>query len=119
MTAWAWLKVVSWKSVICHLTLNVFTKGSIIKIISSKLKLIQLERKIRISERQNERYVQKDISKFLPFCPPSEHLIEEFGQVYHEWNSNPGEGQVGLVEMEKEKVKEERFDIGRNVNNWE
>ena len=21
--------------------------------------------------------------------------------------------------MEKEKVKEERFDIGRNVNNWE
>ena len=121
MTAWAWLKVALWKSVFGHLMLNFFNFWPIfgIKVISSKLEPIQLEREIQISDRQNKGNVQKDIPKFLPPCPPVEQLIEEFGQVYREWNSNPGEGQIGPVEMEKEKVEEERFYIGRNVNYWE
>ena len=39
--------------------------------------------------------------------------------MYREWNPNPGECQIGPIEMEEEKVKEERSYIGRNVNNWE
>ena len=122
MTAWAWLKVALWKSVFGHLMLNFFNFWPIfgIKVISSKPILkIQQEGEIQISDRQNEGNVQKNIPKFLPPCLPVEQLIEEFGQVYREWNPNPGEGQIGPVEMEEEKVEEERFYIGRNVNNWE
>ena len=122
MTAWAWLKVALWKSVFGHPMLNFFNFWPIfgIKVISSKpIFEIQHECEIQISERENEGNVQKDIPKFLPPCPPVEQLIEEFGQVYREWNSNPGECQIGPIEMEEEKVKEERSYIGRNVNNWE
>ena len=121
MTAWAWLKVALWKSVFGDLMLNFFNTGPIarIKVISSEPKPIQLESEVQISERQNEGDVQKDIAKFLPPCLPVEQHIEEFGQVYREWNSNPGKCQIGPVEMKEEKVEEERFYIGRNVNNWE
>ena len=91
MTAWAWLKVALWKSVFGHLMLNFFNTGPMarIKVISSEPKPIQLEREIQISERQNKGNLQKDISEFFAPCLPVEQLIEEFGQVYREWNSNP------------------------------